>query len=265
MVSNRLTARQHDGKRGSGRPSVGISEPSFHALRRDRVSDQIVTQVREAITKNKYHVGQKLPSENELASRFAISRTSVREALRILEALGLVDIRTGSGAFVAEPPLRRELLSDKLRWLLDRHEAILNLLDVREVLQGLAARLCALRGTEPQLAQLEAAVAQMRAAKDRGDLDAATEADARFHFFLGDFCGNDILSDLIRHFEETYRSSSRALMDLRGRILTSVGEHRRVLTAIMARDERAAEAAMRTHVRSVRRDLAGLVGRGKER
>jgi DNA-binding FadR family transcriptional regulator len=172
--------------------------------------------------------------------------------------MGIIQIRSGAGAFVTQPALSRETLSDKLRWLLDRREMVLKMLDIREVLQVLAARLCAGRTTEAEATALEETVREMRAAFERGDLDSATDADARFHFLVGELCGNEILNDLIRHVEETYHSSSRALMDLRGRTPTSIQEHGAVLAAILERDPTAAEAAMRVHLSSVRRALSGL-------
>jgi DNA-binding FadR family transcriptional regulator len=235
------------------------SPPVFRQLRRDRVSDQVVGQLQQAILQGAYQAGERIPGEYELATRFSTSRGSIREALRTMEAMGLIEIRSGAGAFVTQPALGREALSDKLRWLLDRREMVLKMLDVREVLQGLGARLCAERATGSEAAGLEETLHEMRSAFDRSDLDMATDADARFHFLIGEHCGNEILNDLIHHVEQAYRSSSRALMDLRGRTATSIQEHTAVLTAIVRGDAAAAEAAMRVHLSSVRRTLSGLL------
>jgi GntR family transcriptional repressor for pyruvate dehydrogenase complex len=238
---------------------VGRSSSSvFRKLQRYRVSDQVVGQLQQAILQGVFQAGQRIPGEYELATRFSTSRGSIREALRTMETMGLIEIRSGAGAFVTRPILSGEVLSDKLRWLLDRREMVLKMLAVREVLQGLGARLCAGRTSESEAATLEETLQEMRDAYDRGDPDTATDADARFHFLIGEYCGNDILNDLICHVEQTYRSSSRALMDLRGRTATSIQEHAAVLEAIIRRDASTAEATMRDHVSSVRRTLAGL-------
>lgn len=234
--------------------------PVFRQLRRYRVSDQVVGQLQQAIVQGAFRAGERIPGEYELATRFSTSRGSIREALRTMETMGLIEIRSGAGAFVSQPGLGREAVSDKLRWLVDRREMVLKMLDVREVLQGLGARLCAGRTTEAQAVELKEALRDMRAGFDRGDLDTATDADARFHFLVGEHCGNEILNDLIHHVEQTYRSSSRALMDLRGRTATSIQEHATVLSAIIRRDAAGAEAAMRMHLSSVRRTLSGLTG-----
>jgi DNA-binding GntR family transcriptional regulator len=132
------------------------------------------------------------------------------------------------------------------------------MLAVREVLQGLGARLCAGRTSESEAATLEETLREMRNACDRRDPDTATDADARFHFLVGEYCGNEIPNDLIRHVQQTYRSSSRVLIELRGRTATSIQEHAAVLEAIIRRDASAAEATMRAHISSVRCTLAGL-------
>jgi GntR family transcriptional repressor for pyruvate dehydrogenase complex len=234
--------------------------PSFGQLRRDRVSDQVVGQLQQAILRGTFRAGQRIPGEYELATRFSTSRGSIREALRTMETMGLVQIRSGAGAFVTRPVLDPEALSAKLRWLVDRREMVLKMLDVREVLQGLGARLCAGRLTEPQVRALQETLRAMRVACDKSDLDTATDADARFHFLVGEYCGNEFLGDLIHHVEQTYRSSSRAMMDFRGRTATSIEQHGAVVEAFVRRDAAAAEAAMRAHLSSVRQTLAGLTG-----
>jgi DNA-binding GntR family transcriptional regulator len=135
---------------------------------------------------------------------------------------------------------------------------VIKMLDVRENLQGLAARLCAGDLSKGALERLRSTVREMRETRDAGDLDAATNADAQFHFLIGEYCGNEVLNEIIRHLEQAYRSSNRALMDLRGRTAISIREHARVVEAIARGDGAGAERAMRAHIGSVRRDLTAI-------
>jgi DNA-binding GntR family transcriptional regulator len=98
----------------------------------------------------------------------------------------------------------------------------------------------------------------MERASAGGDLEAVTEADTRFHYLIGECTRNEIAHELIRRVEEGYRSSSRALMDLRGRAGASILQHAQIIDALRVRQPDLAEEAMRSHIRSVRLDLMKL-------
>lgn len=228
---------------------------------RVRISDQVFNQLKHLICRGSLQPGQRIPGEHELSKQFSASRGSIREALGRLEAVGLVEIKNGSGAYVARWPLDNLNLTENLTWLVERRNIVLKVLQVREELQGLGARLCAQSANEAQLAALVETWQQMDAATENADLEAATEADTRFHYLIGEYSGNEVLNDLISRIEEAYRSSSRALMDLGGRANTSVVEHGAIIEAIEAHDGPLAEERMQSHIASVRHDLAAL-GRG---
>ena len=236
----------------------------FPELQRKRMSDQIAGAIQGAIARGEFAVGTRLPGEHELASMFGTSRGTVREALRILESMGLVEIRSGSGTYVVEPPFAGDALSERLRWLVDRRDLVVEMLEVREGLQARAARRYAEVATDAELAELRAIHERIRAAADGGDGDALVEADAQFHFHIGDRCGNSMLSELARYSEEVYRTSNRALVDLRASSAESgiADEHALVVERIVARDAEGAGRAMREHIRSVRRAVAALAPEG---
>ncbi|HMN31150.1 MAG TPA: FadR/GntR family transcriptional regulator, partial [Caldilineaceae bacterium] len=202
--------------------------------------------------------GQRIPGEHELSKQFSASRGSIREALGKLEAIGLVEIKNGSGAYVARWSLDNLNLTENLSWLVERRDMVLKILQGREEMQGLGARLCAERISEQELAALVETWEQMDLAKESGDLEAVTEADTRFHYLIGEYAGNEVLNDLIARIEEAYRSSSRALMDLGGRAQTSVVEHGAIIEAIEAHHGQLAEERMLHHIASVRHDIAAL-------
>ena len=225
---------------------------------RVRISDQVFNQLKGLIYRGTLQPGQRIPGEHELSKQFSASRGSIREALGKLEAIGLVEIKNGSGAYVARWSLDNLNLTENLSWLVERRDMVLKILQVREELQGLGARLCAERISEQELAALVETWEQMDLAKESGDLEAVTEADTRFHYLIGEYAGNEVLNDLIARIEEAYRSSSRALMDLGGRAQTSVVEHGAIIEAIEAHHGQLAEERMLHHIASVRHDIAAL-------
>lgn len=227
-------------------------------VNRIRVSDQVFNQLQELIYRKSLQPGQRIPSEQQLSRQFSASRGSIREALGKLEAIGLVEIRNGSGAYVACWSLDDLKLTENLTWLVERRDTVLKILQVREELQGLAARLCAALIDETKIRALRETLDQMIKAKDPCDLEALVEADTRFHHLIGEFSGNEVLNDLVDRIEDVYRSSSRALMDLHGRAGTSVMEHGEVIKALEAKDGLLAEEHMINHIASVRHAIAAL-------
>lgn len=225
---------------------------------RVRISDQVFNQLKNLIYHQTLQPGQRIPGEHELSKQFSASRGSIREALGKLEAIGLVEIKNGSGAYVARWSLNHLKLTENLSWLVERRDMVLKILRVREELQGLGAYLCAEGVDASQLVALVETWERMDQGKEAGDLELVSESDTRFHLLIGEFSGNEVLNDLIIRLEEAYRSSSRALMDLGGRAQTSVVEHGAIIEAIEAHEAPLAKERMLHHIASVRRDIAAL-------
>lgn len=180
--------------------------------------------------------GDRLPPERQLAAELGISRSSLREALRRLVDLGIVEARQGSGTYLAPIDLN-DLSAARLR------------------LEPYAARLAAQRRTELQLIELEEALAAMRATKD--DVPAFAAADMRLHVAVTDASGSralrvllDALADLLRH------SRAETAPDAAVRAAALV-QLERLVAAIRDGDAAGAERAMTAHLRAVGRALSG--------
>lgn len=159
-----------------------------------RTYERIVEQVESAITSGALKPGDHLPSERELMAQFSVSRPTVREALRALQVMGLVESKAGSrgGPLVLEPS--PELLTRSLTTLTHMDSlGLTELVQFRMMLEATACRLAALGRTEAQLAAMRAAVARMA---DAVGTDAATfvEADLQFHQAVWDAAGNTLLA-----------------------------------------------------------------------
>jgi DNA-binding GntR family transcriptional regulator len=174
--------------------------------------------------------------EEELARRHHVSRTPVREALSRLEAEGLAARHGGSGLLVSE------LGTDE----------IIDLYVLREVLEGLAARLCASRRTEIDLARLEAANQQAQRAVAAGDVTRAAKLNADFHFLIWRIAGNRPLSQAINGVHQSVQRFAQNTLAYPGRLEQSVAEHEQLLEAIRERDDVRAEQLAIDHVRQVR-------------
>jgi GntR family transcriptional regulator, transcriptional repressor for pyruvate dehydrogenase complex len=204
--------------------------------------------------------GEHMPSEVALADALGVSRLTVREATRALEARGLLEIRRGRRPIVAAP--NGAVVGDFFKTAILRDSgAVLELLEVRMALETYIAGLAARRATTAAIAQLEAAVAAMRAAED--DPVAFTDADVRFHANLAASTGNRLLSWLIEALAEPLRESrvkSTAGHLTRGRsVAPVVAQHEEILEAVKRRQAKAAAAAMTNHLRETEKDLRAVL------
>lgn len=218
------------GQRRARGPEVEIAP-----VRSTRVYEEIVRQVRAMIAEGRLRTGDRLPPERDLADRFVVSRTSVREALRTLESLGLVEIRPGEGAFV--------------------REAIGELFEARRLLEPGIAALAARRATPADLEGMTRIVEAQALEVASGGTGLAH--DARFHAAIAAATHNQAIRRIAGAIMDLLAESHAESLRAPGRPARSHEDHRRVLEAISDRDAGAAERAMREHIDEVERLLAG--------
>lgn len=223
----------------------------------------IVAQIEELITSGTLEIGERLPSERELAEQFQVSRVVVREALRDLQARGIVEVRHGSGAYVQMIP--SEALTRTLTLLLKLEKpAFIDLMVARRALEVTTAPLAAQHATAEQLAALRACLAEMSAVAQPGlhleeNFYEYGHMDLRLHALIAEASHNSILETLLSavlplvmtgRFEVVKRLGSFDQFLSRGalRELHVHSEHIQVIQAITDRDPSAAEALMKSHL-----------------
>jgi GntR family transcriptional repressor for pyruvate dehydrogenase complex len=206
-----------------------------------KLSEQIAQQILGQIADGTLRPGDRLPTESQLAEQLGVGRSTLREALRSLSGMGLVDIRHGQGVFVAMDAshvgLRR--LFDWALMLGSRE--IVNLVDARRVLEIQIAALATERATPADLGRLAACVQDMRAARTR---QALHEADVAFHLALAEASQNDVFVHIVRTLRDLVQRMSRQSPNTRA---ARLAEHERILRAVMAGDVEGASQAMRDH------------------
>ncbi|WP_375687693.1 GntR family transcriptional regulator [Pseudooceanicola sp. LIPI14-2-Ac024] len=193
-------------------------------------------RLREEIRSGALRPGARL-TETEIAQRLEISRTPVREAIRRLEAEGLVAHQPRTGAVVRS---------------LDYPE-IMELYEMRTVLEGTAARLAARAASPVELEELAAINGEMTVAAGQGDTAALARLNRQFHRRLMDAARNRFLLRSMATVESTLLILGPSSMESPERAQEAVAEHSRILEALAARDGAAAEAAMRTHMERAQR------------
>ncbi|MEO8063912.1 MAG: FadR/GntR family transcriptional regulator [Pseudomonadota bacterium] len=213
-----------------------------------RLYEQISQTLAKAIADGKYGVGQRLPSERELAQSFGVSRPTVREAIIALELDELVEVRLGSGVYVANryPPSGAEGAKDI---------GPFELLEARRVIEGETCALAALRIDESQLQQLSELIAEMRDDNRQNEIVMSEEADRRFHELIAASTQNSGLIAAVQMlWDARARSPQIHSMDHKSRargLKPPIDEHAAILRALKRRDPEAARAAMHEHISRV--------------
>jgi DNA-binding FadR family transcriptional regulator len=236
----------------------GARPTPLTAINRTQRSEEVRLQIERAIRSGQFAPGERLPSERELVETFGVSRVSVREAIRALEALGFVKVYQGRGAFVTD---RRSGFGEPLaRWLELHRDEVLELLNVRGALDELASAGAAASGTKKKLAAIEAAqTAFAEAVATHAETAEVVAADVGFHLAVAEASGNRLLYDLLSDLHVYLAESRHAVLAPPNRPAQSASDHAAIVDAIRARDVEAARAATARHIDSVRRlVLAGL-------
>lgn len=207
---------------------------------------RIADSLAEAIEAGEYRLGDRLPTERELAEQFGVSRPTLREALIALEMLGMIEARHGLGIYVTGN-VRPVVPSSEV----DVDVGAFELIEARRLFEGEAAALAATSIDEAQLAQLEAAMVRMHEEEEI----AGEEADREFHMIIARATGNGAIIATIETLWDWRNRSPLArniLARARGMGLEPrINEHRRVFEALQARDPAAARQAMRDHLERV--------------
>ncbi len=207
----------------------------------------------QLILDRKLRPGAPLPTESELMEDLGVSRNSVREALKALQALDIVEIRHGYGTYVGQASLTPFVDGLTFRTLTrpdDEVDALSEILQVREVLEEGLIRRVAMTLSEPELDRLDAVVARMEAAGREGR--SFPELDREFHELLYGSLGNALVPQLLGAFWTVFRRVARARdwSDGATPVLTA-RRHRDIVTALRARDVEGAERAMTEHFRGI--------------
>ena len=232
------------------------AKPAFETIRRNRVHEEVAKQLERLIVEQ-LMPGDKLPAERELAEQLGVSRSSIRDAIRRLEMMGLVEPRQGAGTVV------REISPDAVVGPLSsviahKRQMVGELLDFRKMLEpGLAAR-AAGHATNEQIAQMEDILRRQSEKLKAGGL--AIEEDTEFHYAIATSSGNSVVLKVVDTLMDLLRETRSRSLQSEGRPQKSIAGHRRIFAAIKRRDPGAAELAMRQHITDVEKMVSKRIG-----
>lgn len=219
-----------------------IMEP---VKKRTRLYEEVVRQITSKIEDGILRPGERLPTERELVSQLGVSRTSVREALRALELMGMIESKVKEGTFVKRIGLDGALLRYSNSGEVDE-TCILEMYAVRLQLETLSIRLAAQNRSEEQLEKMRRAVESIRDEIETGE--RGQSGDGRFHMAIAEASGNCVLLRILSMCADMVSSSITA-SNLHANVNVLVDEHLEMYEAVKNRDEKKAERLMRCHIR----------------
>jgi DNA-binding FadR family transcriptional regulator len=217
-----------------------------------RLYEQAADQIGDLIRAGEFLVGQRLPAERDLAKTLGVSRPVVREAMIALEIAGLVEVRTGSGAFVREPrpePAPR----------VNTGQSPSDILNARMLIEGEIATLAAARASPAEVAAMAGFIEQMVADHDAGRL--WRHADLAFHIAIASSTGNAALASVVELLWQEQHAPIFSILSRRvhldGNWTATLSGHEAILAAIRARKPKAAGDRMRDHLSQVLDVMSG--------
>jgi GntR family transcriptional repressor for pyruvate dehydrogenase complex len=217
-------------------------------VRKTKVYHEIVDQIQELISAGRIKPGDRLPPERELAELFKASRNSVRDAIRVLEQMGLIESRQGDGTYVRS--VSAEDLAEPLAlMLLQSRTQMRELWEVRRVLEPALAEFAASRITDEELDELETILEAQRRKVEAGS--TALEEDTAFHYAIAEAARNTVILRTLDTLVDLLRQSRERSLQQRDRPAYSLAGHKRILAALRRRDPEGARAEMLRHLREV--------------
>jgi GntR family transcriptional repressor for pyruvate dehydrogenase complex len=224
---------------------------ALRAVKKKRIHEEIVAQIRDQFAEGRWKPDDRLPSERELSQRFRVSRASVREAIRSLESLGLVRIKTGEGTFVASGS--EVLLSPLVSVILQQKDVLLDIFEARKVIEPEIAALAAKRGSPDEIRRMEEILEDQVREIARGD--SGVEADTAFHSLLTQSTKNKVFLRLNDAIVDSLRETRERSLQIHGRPARSLAGHREILKAVRTKDPAGAKRAMLQHLSAIERNV----------
>jgi GntR family transcriptional repressor for pyruvate dehydrogenase complex len=223
-------------------------------------SKKVVEHIKDLIITEQLHPGDKLPPERELAEMMNVSRPTIREAFKILSAMGFLKIRHGHGVFVADHRVRLDNLAS---FLFLQTDTIHELFEVRKMIETETAAWAAQRGTTEFLERISEKTKEIyrRVVLNNEFTDKETrenflsESDQEFHLMVAEAAGNEVIMRIMNNLIDLLRESRMQSMKIPGRLVQSLKEHIHIAEALVDRNSELARTSMFTHLSSVEKDL----------
>jgi len=221
---------------------------SFEPVVKQSLPDKLARQIRGTIQSGNYRRGDRLPPIVEMAKRFEVGQPSIREALKKLEAMGVVRIRHGSGVFVTRSEEVLVLASPDYAGTVTK-KLLLDLIQARIPIEIQSVADCVKNATPEQVRELKRILTN--AGQSLADDEVLNSVNMEFHGKIAEASGNSVTAQLLAVLHELFTEEQRLILDIFGSREADHRDHVQILKAIERRDEALAVERMRSHLESV--------------
>lgn len=222
-------------------------------IKRVRLSESVIAAIKEMIAEEGFKPGDKFHSENELTKKLQVSRSSIREALRMLEVTGQVSVKQGKGIFILDAS--GEQFKTFSTWLKNNEQSIKDNFEVRLIIEPKAAGRAAEQSNADDIEKMEKACTQFSQFAEDKNTEEVIQCDRRFHRILAGATKNITLHVLMKSMTAELPNGWISSLYTPGRIEKTIDEHDDILRAIKKRDKTGAENAMTRHLINALHDI----------
>jgi GntR family transcriptional repressor for pyruvate dehydrogenase complex len=227
---------------------------SFPSFKRKNLVEMVTGNLKNNILSGKFLEGEMLPSQDSLAQQFGVSRTVIREAIKQLSSIGLLETYQGKGTFVTSSNIKA-LLEPKIDVYHLNESSTRELMETRLHIEKAIAGLAARRVEPEEISSLQEILVTMKQLASAGDFDAYAIADSSFHLKMAEISRNSILNGILETLRENIHEFMRSYGRIEGAIERSIKCHERILNALAEKDPEMAEQEMRLHVLDIIKTL----------
>ncbi|MCD5325247.1 MULTISPECIES: FadR/GntR family transcriptional regulator [Pontibacillus] len=222
-------------------------------FKRKGISEQVADHIKKRIMNKEYQPGDKIPGEREMATQLEVSRNTVREAYKILEAYGYLVIKHGTGIFIAAED---EQIRKMTSFFFVSEDHIKDLFAIRNILEINAVEWAVNRASEEQMSQLERIVERAESViTEETDYDELSNLDHEFHLNLATISDNIVLVRVMHNLIDLLHETRFQSNKIEGRARKSVKEHREIVQAMKDKDPSKARDKMKYHLESVENSI----------
>lgn len=222
---------------------------SFHPVARQNLADDLAQRINDMIQRREYEAGDRLPAITAMATQFGVGAPTLREALRKLEAVGVVDIRHGSGVYVAAEH-GTMLLTNPVFAAPASKKLLVDLIEARIPIEIQSATHAARNATREQIAEMRRLLD--RASANLGDAAVLNETNLAFHREIANASGNTVIAQLLEVLSNLFREEQRLIIDIHGSRRDDHAEHVAIFDALERRRDKLAGERMKAHLEGVR-------------
>lgn len=219
----------------------------FKPANRSTLYENVLQQILNAVKKGKWKPGEKIPGELALAEQFQVSRNCIREALKALSILKILEARSGQGTFVSEEALR-QITNQELTEHLSENVSIIELMEIRILLETQLIRWAIERGTEEEFEKLKSIIEEERQF-GRELSESSLQPRAEFHRVLAEISGNSLAVKFLNSIRSEFDAQRKRYLDMtQDQWEDMMNEHEKILELIVNRDAEKAIAEMKRHL-----------------